>query len=125
MFAEAASWRDGREEWAITGDMDVEEPVVAVRGTPPAELRRAEELDAAYDEPMPFNVPVLVIKLLTGWRYDETGSEMDRLPYAPLRGLEYRPHPGLYLAPTPVPRRRLRLVVWWRRRRHLRKLRGG
>jgi hypothetical protein len=121
MFAEAASWRDGREEWAVTGDMDVEQPVVATRGTPPDELLQAQELDAAYDEPMPFNVPVLLIKSMTGWQYDEVDSEIDLLPYRPLRGLEYRdPLAGLNLAAPagrPVRRREPLTVRWWHRLR--------
>ena len=121
MFTEAALWLNGREEWAVTGDMDVEEPVVATRGTPPDELPRAEQLESRSDDPMPFNVPVLLIKLMTGWQYDEPQPDLEDAPAVTLLGLEIRdPLAGLNLVAAvrpPVMRREPLSVRWWRRLR--------
>jgi hypothetical protein len=126
MFAEAASWSDGREEWAITGDCDSEDPVVVTRGTVPGEL-----LEPAGSDPESevFDVPVRALELLTGWRYDSINDELGTAVYVPIVGLQPAPAPAPYAnaqfavelprrRPVTPPQGRDSLTVrWWRRLR--------
>jgi hypothetical protein len=78
MYSSAALWKNGKLDWSIEHQGDVSDDNMTVIGTPEGldEIIRGllqDDPEADYH----FDVPLLMAKKLTGFKYDETDSCMD------------------------------------------------
>lgn len=80
MFAEAALWQDGQEQWAITSDDDTDIPELSTRGEVP------DNLQGDADTPG-FDIPVQAVEQLIGWRYDKIDPRVDDAQFRYITGI--------------------------------------
>lgn len=75
MVSKAAGWKDGRQLWSVTHELEKDSKHLDVQGTPPSQFARIRDdlfaKQTAGDCDYIFDIPVALAADLTGFRYDK------------------------------------------------------